>query len=74
MQYEVSISPTVALPDRQPGEIYGTPDRLLATTQLSREEKLVLLAQWATDLEAKLRASDENMGGTQPGLAGDTLR
>lgn len=62
------------LTDTQPGEIYETPEKLLAATHVSREKKAKLLAQWASDLEAKLIASDENMAGTEPGQTGDMLR
>ena len=40
---------------------YATPEAVLADLQLSRQEKQCLLAQWAMDLEGKLRAADENM-------------
>ncbi len=58
----------------QPGEIYGTPEHLLTVTHLGRTDKARLLQQWAADLEAKLRASDENMAGQEPGQTGDMLR
>lgn len=60
--------------DLQPEDIYGTPEKLLATSTLSHEEKVRLMQQWATDLEGRLRASDENMAGHQPGQIGDMLQ
>jgi hypothetical protein len=33
-----------------------------------------LLGEWAEDLMAQLRASDENMASDEPGRAGDLLR
>lgn len=56
-----------------PGEVYGTPENLLAAV-LEHEEKVRLMQQWAMDLEAKLRASDENMTSSTPNQAGDLLQ
>ena len=50
----------------QPEEVFGTPEALIAAPKLSVTKKHELLNQWSTDLEAKLRASDENMTTQEP--------
>lgn len=59
---------------KQPAEVYGTPEKLLSASYLSDPEKDKLLEQWAQDLEATLRASDENMAAAEPAHNGEMLR
>lgn len=71
MQPNTSQSATSAA-EPYPGDVYGTPENLLAAA-LTHEEKVRLMQQWAVDLAAKLRASDENMTSNAPNQAGDLL-
>jgi len=53
---------------------YGTPESLASDAHLSVSVRIQLLRKWAQDLTDRLQASDENMPGDAPGLAGDLLR
>jgi len=53
---------------------YETPEKLAADARLSPGVRVRLLNEWAEDLTARLRASDENMTAEEPGRAGELLR
>ena len=56
---------------------YGTfdsPEQLASDARISPSVREWLLGEWAEDLTAQLRASDENMPSDEPGRAGDLLR
>ncbi len=53
---------------------YETPEALVTDPRLSAEQKLARLEAWAEDLNAGLRASDESMTSTTPGLGGALLQ
>lgn len=57
-----------------PNAGFETPEKLLADANIAPAKKAQLLEQWATDLQDRLRASDENMPSTEPGETGDLLR
>lgn len=53
---------------------FESPEQLAGDARISPSVRESLLHQWAEDLKAQLRASDENMASDQPGLTGDVLR
>jgi hypothetical protein len=53
---------------------YETPEVLVTDPKLSAAQKLARLEAWEEDLKAGLRASDESMTGTNPGLTGALLQ
>ena len=53
---------------------YETPEALVTDPKLSSAQKLARLEAWEEDLKAGLRASDESMTGTKPGLSGALLQ
>jgi hypothetical protein len=53
---------------------YETPEVLVTDPALSAAQKLERLEEWAEDLKAGLRASDENMTSIDPGLSGALLQ
>jgi hypothetical protein len=53
---------------------FGSPEQLASDARISPSVREWLLGQWAEDLTAQLRASDENMASDEPGRAGDLLR
>ena len=44
----------------------GTPQYLLARTDLTREQKIEKLRQWELDLRERMVADDENMPSAEP--------
>ncbi|MGD8631778.1 MAG: hypothetical protein PVG72_13755 [Gammaproteobacteria bacterium] len=44
----------------------GTPQSLLARTDLTREQKIEKLRQWELDLRERMVADDENMTAAEP--------
>jgi hypothetical protein len=44
----------------------GTPQSLLARTDLTREQKIEKLRQWELDLRERMVADDENMSSAEP--------
>ena len=73
MQMQQPESSRTAI-ETSPNERFETPEKLLADANIPPDKKAQLFEQWATDLEARLRASDENMPSTEPGQVGDLLR
>ena len=53
---------------------YETPEALLTDGTLSAAQKLVRLQAWEEDLKAGLRASDESMTSSNPGLSAPLLQ
>jgi hypothetical protein len=53
---------------------FDSPEQLASDARISPSVREWLLGQWAEDLMAELRASDENMSSNEPGRAGDLLR
>jgi hypothetical protein len=53
---------------------FESPEQLAGDARISPSVREWLLGQWAEDLMAQLRASDENMSSNEPGRAGDLLR
>ena len=60
------------LPSRY--SVFDSPEHLASDARISPSVREWLLGQWAEDLMAQLRASDENMSSNEPGRAGDLLR
>jgi hypothetical protein len=46
-----------------PSSVFDSPSEIVASTKLSREQKIDLLQRWALDARALQRATDENMSG-----------
>jgi hypothetical protein len=53
---------------------FESPEQLAGDARISPSVREWLLNQWAEDLKAQLRASDENMASDEPGRAGELLR
>jgi hypothetical protein len=53
---------------------YQAPESLASDARLSPGVRIRLLQDWAADLTARLRASDESMTSDEPGRAGELLR
>lgn len=53
---------------------FESPEQLASDARISPSVREWLLGEWAEDLMAELRASDENMASDEPGRAGDLLR
>lgn len=53
---------------------FESPEQLAGDARISPSVRESLLWQWAEDLTAQLRASDENMASEEPGVAGEMLR
>jgi hypothetical protein len=53
---------------------FESPEQLASDARISPSVREWLLGEWAEDLMAQLRASDENMASEEPGRAGDLLR
>ena len=53
---------------------FDSPEQLAGDARISPSVREWLLGEWAEDLMAQLRASDENMASDEPGRAGDLLR
>jgi len=60
------------LPSRYSG--FESPEQLAGDARISPSVREWLLNEWAEDLKAQLRASDESMASEQPGRAGELLR
>jgi hypothetical protein len=52
---------------------YGTPEKLLARTDLTREQKRKVLELWELDARRLSGSEDENMGGGEPSMLGRVL-
>ena len=53
---------------------FESPEQLAGDARISPSVREWLLGEWAEDLMAQLRASDENMASDEPGQTGDLLR
>jgi hypothetical protein len=53
---------------------FVSPEQLAGDARISPSVREWLLGEWAEDLMAQLRASDENMASDEPGRTGDLLR
>lgn len=53
---------------------FESPEQLAGDARISPSVREWLLGEWAEDLKAQLRASDESMASEQPGRAGELLR
>ena len=57
-----------------PAANYNTPEDVASDTRLTREQKIIVLRQWAFDAKELQVAEEENMrGGTQPTLLHQVL-
>ena len=54
-------------------QVFDHPGSILATDDLTREQKIALIKQWETDLRLQLVASEENMPGTESGHSAELL-
>ena len=61
---------------KNPGRIFGTPEALEASAELSGEQKHAVLLQWKDQLQQLMVATEENMPGpeTASGVNGECLR
>lgn len=61
---------------KNPGRIFGTPEALEASAELSGEQKHAVLLQWKDQLQQLMIATEENMPGpeTASGVNADCLR
>ncbi len=50
---------------KSPGAVFGTPDVLEASTELTAEQKRAILLQWKDKLQQLQAADDEGMHGTE---------
>ena len=53
---------------------FDSPEQLASDARISPSVREWLLGEWAEDLKAQLRASDESMASDEPGRAGELLR
>jgi hypothetical protein len=53
-----------------PRETYQTPANVVSDDDLSSKQKIDILQYWKTDVDARLRAQGEGMGGSDPISAG----
>ena len=53
---------------------FESPEQLAGDARISPSVREWLLGEWAEDLKAQLRASDESMASEEPGRAGELLR
>lgn len=49
-----------------PRETYQTPANVLCDDELSNKQKIDILQYWKMDVDARLRAQGEGMGGSDP--------
>jgi len=49
-----------------PRETYQTPANVVSDNNLNRQQKIDILQYWKADVEARLRAQSEGMGGSNP--------
>lgn len=49
-----------------PRETYQTPANVVSDDDLSSKQKVDILQYWKTDVDARLRAQGEGMGGSDP--------
>lgn len=51
-----------------PSAVFGAPEQVLATPQLTRDEKIEILRRWSYDAGELAVAEEEGMGGGEPAL------
>lgn len=51
-----------------PSAVFGAPEQVVATPQLTREEKIEILRRWSHDAGELAVAEEEGMGGGEPAL------
>ncbi len=61
---------------KNPGATFGTPETVIASTDLTTEQKRAILLQWQDQLEQFQHADEENMPapGGQTDVTADCLR
>jgi len=61
---------------KNPASVFGTPERLSESSELSAEQKRAVLLQWKDQLQQLQAADDEGMQKSEPGAGstGDLLR
>ena len=61
---------------KNPGKVFGSPEALQASKELTPDEKRAILKQWKDQLQQLQAADDENMPGpdTSSDVNADTLR
>ncbi len=61
---------------KNPARLFGTPESLESSTELTAEQKHAVLLQWKNQLEQLLVATEENMPGPESasGVNADCLR
>ena len=57
-----------------PGTVFETPDGVLKSEELSREEKIEILRRWEYDARELQVAEEENMIGTDTDVLGQIMR
>jgi len=60
---------------KNPGTVFGTPEALCGSTELTPEQKRAILLQWKDQLQQLQAADDEGMQKSEPaaGATGDLL-
>jgi hypothetical protein len=61
---------------KDPASVFGTPEQLGESTELTAEQKRAILLQWSDQLKQLQAADDEGMqkSGVTTGVTGDVLR
>ena len=57
-----------------PGTVFETPDGVLKSEELSREQKIEILRRWEYDARELQVAEEENMIGTDTDVLGQIMR
>ncbi len=64
---EIEVSDTLNKSEADhPRQTYQTPANVVSDNDLSSKQKIDILQYWKADVEARLRAQDEGMGGSDP--------
>lgn len=50
---------------RSPSSVFSSPEQVLQETRLSKEDKIIILRNWAQYEQEKLAAEEENMPGIE---------
>jgi len=61
---------------KNPGSVFGTPEALSDSNEITQEQKRVVLVQWKDQLQQLQAADDEGMRGREAtaGATGDLLQ
>ncbi len=58
---------------QNPAAMFATPQDVLSTNDLSKDEKRAILEQWKQDSMQLQQAADENMTGGEPSMIEDVV-